>query len=83
MVTVTGPVMDLLRARKTIAAWQLKSVYPPAPEKAGLFQAACDGESERALVQSLVSPDRLATLPDSEAAWKRICFYNPQENTIH
>jgi len=83
MVTVTAPVMDLLRARKTIAASQLKSVHPPAPEKAGLFQAACDGESERALVQSLVGPDRLATLPEGGAAWKRVCFYNPQENTIH
>jgi len=83
MITVTGPVMDLLRVRKTLAASQLKGVHSPAPEKAGLFQAACDGESERALVQSLVSPDRMATLSDSGAAWKRVCFYNPQENTIH
>jgi tRNA pseudouridine55 synthase len=83
LVLVTDQVMALLRTRKTIAAAQLKNAPSPLPQQEGLLRAGCDGDQEIALVQSLVSRKALPALPDTDAAWKRICFYNPHENTIH
>lgn len=83
MVMITGPVMSLLRTRKTIVASQLKNIHTPSLGKEGLLQAGCDGETEIALIQSLVSAESLQKSPDIITAWKRVCFYNPQENTIH
>ncbi len=82
-VTVTGQVMALLRERKTISASQLRSERIPLPRDEGLLRAGCDGDDDIALVQSLVGRTALPAVPDTDAAWKRICFYNPQENTIH
>jgi len=83
LVMVTDQVMTLLRTRKTIVASQLKNAHTPAKKDEGLLRAGCDGENEIALVHSLVSLKALPTVPDTDAAWKRVCFYNPHENTIH
>ncbi len=83
LVLVTNQLMTLLRTRKTIAAAQLKHAHTPVLKDEGLLRAGCDGDDEMALVQSLVGRDALTDLPDTDAAWKRVCFYNPHENTIH
>jgi len=84
MVIVTRRVMALLRTKKTIAAAQLlDNAHIPVLKDAGLLRAGCDGDEEIALVQPLVSPEALPDSPDTDVAWKRVCFYNPHNNTIN
>lgn len=83
MVRISSADMTLLRTRKIIPMSQMKHAHRFSPEWAGLLQAGCDGECEIALVQSLVSHASLPSLSEHVIAWKRVCFYNPQENTIH
>ena len=83
LFTVTNPLMTLLRAQKGILASQLKHHLPASLESEGLIQVGCAGDPEIALVQSLVSLKTLPAVPDTLVAWKRVCLYNPHENTIH
>jgi tRNA pseudouridine55 synthase len=83
MVMVTSALMSLIRTRKTIPASHLNTIIAPPLDTEGLLRAGCDGESEIALIQSLATAGSLPAQPDTRTAWKRVCLYNPQENTIH
>jgi tRNA pseudouridine55 synthase len=83
LVMVTRQLMTLLRARKTIAVSQLPGGRSPTAESQGMLRAGCEGDQEIALLQALAGREALPTAPAADAAWKRICFYNPHQNTIH
>lgn len=82
-LTVPGQLMTVLRSQKGIRVSQLKPHVPDFRGHEGLLRVGCAGESEVALVQSLLGPESLSAGPGSQIAWKRVCWYNPKENTIH
>jgi len=82
-VIVEQKLITTLKKSRAVLASQLKNTSLPYIKKGDVLKVTCREESLIAIVYSLVTNNRFSTIPDKERVWKLICFFNPQENTLH
>jgi tRNA pseudouridine55 synthase len=80
---VGSKLMSLLKERRTASVSQVKNVIPKALNRGDLLKVSSPGETNIALVHSLMDSHKLFKSPETNQAWKIVCFFNPQENTLH
>ena len=80
---VGSNLMSLLRERRTVSVSQVKNVFPKTLNRGDLLKVSSPGETHIALVHSLMGSHRLFKSPETNQAWKLVCLFNPQENTLH
>jgi len=82
-VMVKNQVATILKKSRTVPVSCLRDTLLPSMKKGDFFKAPCQGDNLIAIVQSLINNNSFSMMPDKERAWKLVCFFNPQENTLH
>lgn len=82
-VIVENHVTTTLRKSGTVSVSHLKNIPLPSIKKGDPLKVVSREDNLIAIVQSLINKNRFSATPDKERAWKLICFFNPQENTLH
>jgi tRNA pseudouridine55 synthase len=82
-VMVKNQVATILKKSRTVPVSCLRDTPLPPMKKGDFFKAPCQGDNLIAIVQSLINNNSFSMMPDKERAWKLVCFFNPQENTLH
>jgi len=82
-VMVKNQVATILKKSRTVPVSCLRDTPLPSMKKGDFFKAPCQGDNLIAIVQSLINNNSFSMMPDKERAWKLVCFFNPQENTLH
>ena len=82
-VMVKNQVATILKKSGTVPVSCLRDTPLPSMKKGDFFKAPCQGDNLIAIVQSLINNNSFSMMPDKERAWKLVCFFNPQENTLH
>lgn len=82
-VMVKNQVATILQKNRTVPVSCLRDTPLPSMKKGDFFKAPCQGDNLIAIVQSLINNNSFSMMPDKERAWKLVCFFNPQENTLH
>jgi len=82
-VRVDHQVVTILKKSRVVPVGCLRETPLPPIKKGDVFQAPCQGNHLIAVVQSLINHANVTTMPDTERAWKLVCFFNPQDNTLH
>jgi tRNA pseudouridine55 synthase len=80
-IRVEQDLFTLLKERRTLPASLLMNTSPTPLQKGTLLKVTCLEDSLTALVQS--HSTNTTSAPATDRAWKLVCFFNPQENTIH
>ena len=80
---VGSNLMSLLKEKRTVSVSQVKNVFPTTLNRGDLVKLSSPGDSHIALVHSLIDSHKLVKSPETNQAWKLVCFFNPQENTLH
>lgn len=75
--------MSLLKQRRIASVSQVKNVFSTTLNKGDLLKVSSPGDPHIALVHSLMDSHKLLKSPATNQAWKLVCFFNPQENTLH
>ncbi len=81
-VMVENQVATILKKSRTVPVSCLRDTPLPSMKKGDFFKAPCQGDNLIAIVQSLINNNSFSMMPDKERAWKLVCFFNPQENTL-
>ena len=76
-------LMYWLKQRRTASVSQVKNIFPTTLNKGDLLKVSSPGDTHIALVHSLMDSHKLLKSPETHQAWKLVCFFNPQENTLH
>lgn len=82
-ITVGSNLITLLKERKTIPVSQAKNFSRTTLSRGDLVKLSSPGDSHIALVHSLIDSHNLLKSPETNQAWKLVCFFNPHENTLH
>ena len=82
-VMVKNQVFTILKKNRAVPVSCLRDASLPSMKKGEFFKAPCQGDNLIAIVQSLINNTNFSMMPDKERAWKLVCFFNPQENTLH
>lgn len=82
-VIVDNKVITTLKKSGTVSVSLLKHIPLPFTKKGDALKVTSKEDDLIAIVQSLINKDRFSTIPDKTRAWKLICFFNPQKNTLH
>ena len=80
---VGSNLMSLLKQRRTASVSQVKNVFPTTLNRGDLLKVSSPGDTHIALVHSLMDSNKVLKSPDTNQAWKLVCFFNPQDNTLH
>jgi tRNA pseudouridine55 synthase len=80
---VGSNLMSLLKERRTASVSQVKNVFPTTLNSGDLLKVSSPGDTHVALVHSLMDSYKLLKSPETNQAWKLVCFFNPHENTLH
>jgi len=82
MVMVENQVTTIFKKSRFISVSQLKNIPLPSLKKGDILKVTSREESLIAVVQTLIDKNRFSIIPNNRA-WKLLCFFNPQENTLH
>ena len=82
-LTVGNSLIDLLKKRRTVSVSQVKKFSSTTFQRGDLLKVSSPGDTHIALVHSLIDSHQFCKLPETNQAWKLVCFFNPQENTLH
>ncbi len=82
-VIIENHLISILKKSGTVSVFHLKNISLPSIRKGDFLKATCQEKNLIAIVQSLINNNRFSMMPDTERAWKLVCFFNPQENTLH
>ena len=80
-IRVGNDLFTLLKQRRSLAVSHLKNTSPQATYKGALLKVTCQEDSLIALVQAQRTDT--ASASPTDRAWKLVCFFNPDKNTIH
>jgi tRNA pseudouridine55 synthase len=80
---VGSNLMSLLKQRRTASVSQVKNVFPTTLNKGDLLKVSSPGDTYIALVHALMDSQKLLKSPETNQAWRLVCFFNPRENTLH
>lgn len=82
-VMVNHQVVTILEKSRVVPVACLRDTPLPPMKKGDVFKAPCQGSNLIAIVQSFINHANVTTMPHTEQAWKLVCFFNPQDNTLH
>lgn len=82
-VMVENHITTTLKKSGTALVSHLKDTPLPPIKKGDLLKVGCREDNLVAIVQSLINKNNFSAIPDTKSAWKLVCFFNPQENTLH
>jgi tRNA pseudouridine55 synthase len=82
-LTVGNNLIDLLKKKKTVSVSQIKSSSCSTLNRGALVKVSSPGDAHIALVHSLVDSNQFCNIPETNQALKLVCFFDPQENTLH
>lgn len=82
-IAVGKDLFTLLKKGRILAEQSLHTSSPVSAHKGTLLKVTCREDCLIALVQSLGSNKPCASPPQTDRAWKLVCFFNPHENTLH
>lgn len=81
---VENQITTILRKGGTLLASHLINTSLPSLEKGTLLKLTCQEDDLIAIVQSLINNSNgFSALSDKIRVCKLVCFFNPQENTLH
>jgi tRNA pseudouridine55 synthase len=82
-ITVGSNLITLLKEKKAVPVSQIKNLSRTTLNRGDLVKLSSPGDSHIALVHSLIDSQKLCKSPETNHALKLVCFFNPQENTLH
>jgi tRNA pseudouridine55 synthase len=83
-VRVENQITTILRKGGSLLASHLINTSLPSLEKGTLMKLTCQEDALIAIVQSLINNSNgFSALSDKARVCKLVCFFNPQENTLH
>ncbi|MBW2182389.1 MAG: tRNA pseudouridine(55) synthase TruB [Deltaproteobacteria bacterium] len=81
---VENQITTILRKGGSLLASHLINTSLPSLEKGTLMKLTCQEDALIAIVQSLINNSNgFSALSDKTRVCKLVCFFNPQENTLH
>lgn len=82
-IMVDDQFITILKKSRTILFSHLKNTPLTSVKKGDLLKVTSKGNNLIAIVQSLINKNNFSIIPDKKRVFKLVCFFNPQENTLH